>query len=478
MMQPHRVGLVLSPLEVQRTQEEFMKSTDTARAGWALIALGVLALFGGCDSRNPGGVALCVNPTTQVVEQCCFTAAGTYVPCSTITPIGGDAEGADTLEPPLDGTGGSDGGVGGDVALMEDTEAPDAGPPTDVPPTDVESDGSGVVDVPPDTTADVAEDVSCEECTVSEVECAGPSTRRVCTALEGGCTAWVIEPCGDGQQCEAGICITPCKPAAPCPTAGARTCNGAVVQECGEEAPGCLGWGDVQTCGASQVCVDGACEAAPECPAATKCKSEGSKTCDATGKTLLMCKPVPGDAACLQWTKDKDCLAGQICDAAACVQGPSGTLTCTDYVHCIADCGSDACKTGCADKAKPGAVGQFTDLQSCANANCVQLNQLPYSFEHCYFTKCSAQVKGCEGFFIPGTGGCGALDTCVADCGGTSSCVMSCFDAVDMDGYVKFLAMWACIEQKCDTLYEPGSAQWQNCAGSSCASQISACGND
>lgn len=451
-----------------------MNGMETARARWVLVALGAFALTG-CDGRNQGGVALCVNPTTQAVEQCCFTAAGTYVPCSTVAGDS-DAEGGDALEPSLDGGGGADGGAGDDVASTDDTGAPDAGPQEDVPPADTAAADS--VDVPVDVSTDVAQDVSCEECSPTEVACDGLSKRRYCEVLEGGCTAWVIEPCGDGQQCEAGICITPCKPAEPCPTAGARKCNGAVVQECGEEAPGCLGWADVQSCDASQICLDGACKAAPECPAATKCKSEGSKTCDATGKTLLVCKPVPGDAACLQWTKDKDCLTGQICDAAACVQGPTETLTCNDYVHCIADCGTEACKKGCADKAKPGAVGQFTDLQSCANANCAQLNQLPYSFEHCYFTKCSAQVKGCEGFFIPGTGGCGALDTCVADCGGSSSCVMSCFDAVDMDGYVKFLAMWACIEQKCDTLYEPGSAQWQNCAGSSCASQISACGND
>ena len=106
---------------------------------------------------------------------------------------------------------------------------------------------------------------ACEDaCEADAAQCGDDNAVLTCAEGEDGCLEWVVETeCADTERCEEATCVLACEDA--CPEEGAVQCMGSGTARCAlDPETGCLDWGMPATCGADEVCRDGACEAAPE----------------------------------------------------------------------------------------------------------------------------------------------------------------------------------------------------------------------
>ena len=495
----------------------------SAKTLWPLVAFVALSLLGACLTAKRSGDALCVNPTTQQVEQCCVGTDGSYVACSTVPGGSGDALGGNDAGSSDTSGGGEDGVIptgDGVVAvdagtpvddtgtLVDDTGTPvgdtgtpidDTGTPVDDTGTPIDDTGTPVgdtgipiddtgtpiddTDTPIDDTGTPIDDTgtpvddtgSCQECLLGDETCDDAATRKVCEETTPGCTAWSYVDCSAGTTCAEGVCVTSCDVELPCATPGQKKCGGSIVQVCTEVAPGCAGWMNEKTCSADETCKGGACVAVVECPALTKCTLAGQKKCDGAGMAVIACEALPADPTCLQWVAVQTCEASQVCENAACVT--EGTLTCNEYIVCSSECGNESCVADCTAMTTASGLAQFDALETCATTSCDGV-ETSYAFQACYFEKCQAEVLGCEGYFSFGTGSCSGYLDCSSGCLSDSACISDCFDAIDYDAYVLLLKLYVCLEASCDPYYPPGTADYSTCLQNSCGAFMGGCKSD
>jgi len=163
---------------------------------------------------------------------------------------------------------------------------------------------------------------------VGGTECNG-TVIRTCQASAAGCLAWVNgEDCAaGGQVCDEGSgaaqCAATCTDA--CSPAGTRRCATGVIQGCGQEASGCLGWIDLQDCAAedaSCVVVDGEPTCAENCQ--DECVAAEYPQCDVANNARLTCSTQIDGCTDLVTTP---CGAGNVCDPA--LDPPACVLDCT-----------------------------------------------------------------------------------------------------------------------------------------------------
>ena len=174
--------------------------------------------------------------------------------------------------------------------------------------------------------------VACSnECMMGETQCAPGTTNQyqACGDPDSDtCLEWApATSCGAGEICVNGACETSCtdgcarEDAQACDTDGA---NGFRV--CGDyDADDCLEWGTLTTCSAGEACVDGYCveSCVDECP------TDGDRMCAALPDNgFLICGNFDGDS-CREWGSLTLCPQGETCSAGA----------------CSADC-SDECNAG------------------------------------------------------------------------------------------------------------------------------------
>lgn len=182
---------------------------------------------------------------------------------------------------------------------------------------------------------------SCADlCEAGERRCSG-EVIEACAELEGGCLGWEagVDCAESGQYCdETGpepVCVAECVDQ--CTPGGETRCSGAIVQVCGVQASGCLGWADDVDCtltgatcdeaGPDAVCVGGCAE--PPCEAVEVSCGDGR---DNDGDGLTDCDDPScfGGAACITETNcddgadndddgDADCADADCAGSVACL---------------------------------------------------------------------------------------------------------------------------------------------------------------
>ncbi|MGC4114255.1 MAG: PPC domain-containing protein [Myxococcales bacterium] len=172
-------------------------------------------------------------------------------------------------------------------------------------------------------------------------ECPAQGERE---CLEGGvrtcgqqdadpCLEWSAPvACAASQSCSQGVCSDTCVDE--CASSGQASCSadGSSVRQCGQfDADPCLDLSTPTPCPGSDVCKAGACVAS--------CSDEcalGDKRCGADGKSVETCGNYDGDS-CLELGGAAPCAGGAACSGGACA------VACTDE---CATAGEAACVSG------------------------------------------------------------------------------------------------------------------------------------
>ncbi|HEY3354820.1 MAG TPA: right-handed parallel beta-helix repeat-containing protein [Polyangia bacterium] len=149
-----------------------------------------------------------------------------------------------------------------------------------------------------------------DDCAGGVVECEGDGF-RMCADLDGdGCVEWgAITPCPATQLCRGGLCVDRCRDQCP---AGEAACAGSGVILCEDlDGDGCVEWGPVTACAATQTCAAGVCveRCTDQClPGAVACLAGGVSTCGDLN-----------DAGCTEWGPITPCRIDQRCEDGVCV---------------------------------------------------------------------------------------------------------------------------------------------------------------
>jgi outer membrane protein assembly factor BamB len=162
-------------------------------------------------------------------------------------------------------------------------------------------------------------------------QCPAPETRRCsgsgadegwdrCYDWNGdGCLEWGGHTnCGVGNRCENGACVDACTP--DCSVQGVQVCHGTGYRVCGQyDADACLDWSSDIPCGAGETCSNGVCSATctDEC-------AVGQRQCYGTG--WRECGEANDGDPCRDWLAVHPCAAWETCPAAS----PGCVTTCSD----------------------------------------------------------------------------------------------------------------------------------------------------
>jgi len=172
---------------------------------------------------------------------------------------------------------------------------------------------------PPDTTCSngVCQLTCVNECTTSGGRrCEGPTTWALCDDHDADpCLEWgSAVACPGGEVCSDGLCAVDCVDE--CQPAESRQCNAAATawQQCADsDDDGCLEWGSEIACADDQVCASGYC--AIEC--SSTCDVSGATACNLSETGVLTCGD-HNDDGCLEWGTAAPCGATETCVDGAC----------------------------------------------------------------------------------------------------------------------------------------------------------------
>ncbi len=188
-----------------------------------------------------------------------------------------------------------------------------------------------------------------DACTAGATQCNGSGTKQTCQMNAAvGCTNWVNSTCSDGTSCSGGSC-QPCQNTC---SPGATRCSGNGVQTCEKTITGCYKWSTTDSCATNTTCSNGTCVG---CGAAV-C-TDGAKRCAASG-VIEECR---NDATgCLSWSQIAQCntASGGACQNGSCVGActdacAEGEASCVSGRPQVCTRGSNGCtawKTGAACK--------------------------------------------------------------------------------------------------------------------------------
>jgi len=204
-------------------------------------------------------------------------------------------------------------------------------------------------------------------------ECVEPCTGVVCPASELCIDGACVDPCA-GVVCPANqVCVaddpdalTVCGPSCNCDELVAPLCpmdeacderdSSPTAGECVD--PGC----ETATCGAAEVCTDGACVDGCEgvvCPLGQVCM-DGSCVADLCSRIICPTGLVCRGGECFEPCVGVSCMAGEICRDGACVPDPCAGVDCGAGFRCSAgSCVPDGTvmDSGTADAGSDGGDG-------------------------------------------------------------------------------------------------------------------------
>ncbi len=236
---------------------------------------------------------------------------------------------------------------------------------------------------------------TCEdECQVGVVQCDAGGLPQICDNVDAdSCLEWAAAaPCGDGTECQDGICVASCVDAC---ADGAVRCGEAGVEACRRPvAGGCLDWWVGAPCPDGTECQEGAC--VPTCvdaclPGDVRCTVDGPQICgpaqnpDAVGTCADWLPAVPCDAGfiCADGACVPACVDACAADATRCVAGgletcaPRADAPCLDWSVPLACpdgqlCESGACVAACADECAAGGTRCVPGgVETCGRADAV-----------------------------------------------------------------------------------------------------------
>jgi hypothetical protein len=163
---------------------------------------------------------------------------------------------------------------------------------------------------------------SCEDqCTAGTIECAGAGYRTCGNTDDDECTEWDgITPCGDGKECEEGVCRETQTCTNQCAPDATECASADSTRDCVEGEDGCTVWSLATDCPTGKVCEIGVCV----------CKAEDEKRCDGDAVYWF-------DSCGQRGDKVTDCPHG--CENASC---KDCTPVCDDRI-----CGPDGCGGVC-----------------------------------------------------------------------------------------------------------------------------------
>lgn len=147
------------------------------------------------------------------------------------------------------------------------------------------------------------------------VRCISATQFQTCTETEPDCYKWSDpDSCPQWTQCQADIgCV--CQNT--CETEGQRACFGEdsiQFRECQRTASDCLVWGDPQSCPENSVCVEGVCE--ETCTSDADCSAVGDRRCYSAVKVVICEEIEPG---CIRFGEPQSCPGDYVCQEGECV---------------------------------------------------------------------------------------------------------------------------------------------------------------
>lgn len=166
------------------------------------------------------------------------------------------------------------------------------------------------------------------------------------------------------------------------------------------------------------------------------------------------------DQLCLQ-----SCVAAKCSkEYSACTTNPkcSGLLSCgagcqqTPPVSPPAEVTGTTCIEKCSTLAGEDGVKALGTMQGCMAKNCIKSSYDPSKkcaqsdpnfqlcLQDCIFAECDAQYQACEN-----DEGCGAITTCVGNCGSDQTCMQGCMSKAPAVSQQNFLGFLQCMQLSC-----------------------------
>ena len=178
-----------------------------------------------------------------------------------------------------------------------------------------------------------------DDCASGGRECSGMGYRTCGNFDTDACLEWSsVTACSTGEQCTSGVCSA--LPPPPPPTnltcadecaSGTLACSGSGHITCGSfDDDACLEWSAVNPCVAGDVCDAGACVTPPEIPPCVDECTSGPNTCWREG--FRGCGNLDDDP-CLEWSTVTNCPAGERCADGACAPLPPPEERCVTLCH-------------------------------------------------------------------------------------------------------------------------------------------------
>ncbi len=276
-------------------------------------------------------------------------------------------------------------------------------------------------------------DMCSNECAEGTSECTDGNLARVeCGDFDADDCLELGAPmrCGDGELCSGGDCVLEGMCDDEC-AEGARRCAGAGFQAC-RAVGDCLLWGELQACGDTEGCVDGACvqDVVDECPGVDAVRCEGD--------AVVSCGQFDADPA-LDWSQPLPCEDGETCSNGVCAAVAQCENECeVDTARCQAG-GVQACGDFDADDCLDwGAVQPCDQGESCSDGICDPIEACVNECELGDAECVPGGVRGCGDFDV---------DDCLdwsapTPCGDAQQCMVgACVpdDVEDQPGEISFV---------------------------------------
>jgi hypothetical protein len=355
----------------------------------------------------------------------------------------------------------------------------------------IQPDTSNVVDTNTTTQTPLQQcqgAVNCLQTCVQSSNCA-PTDQTCMQGCQDSCSAsnadgWAIYM--EIETCLAGVCsnITSQEEMQVC--ALAEQASGGA---CFQQASACGLQGGSGNCNSVVTCVFACAEGDTNCQG--QCFSNGSKdgindffgwnNCLNTACNQYP-QGSPESADCIQAAQKQGGACFAQTDTCGMATG-TGSGSCKDTFICLVLCDENdsACPLGCQQKASQEGLDGFLAINDCLGTACAGVPAGPQA-QDCYG---AAQVEGGACFAdyqacgLYGSGPCGAIDPCFANCT-EYECIYNCLFEASAPAQSLFNDWQGCLQDAC---YQPGQPcnvnpqgpECGNCQGNNCQTEKAAC---